>query len=281
MCNNFETFFLQLIFLEKLSKKLLLEEKSFKMKLSYAITPIALAMITFTLTACNSQSAGDTASSGITPVSAGITAGSSSSGSASSASPTATPVGTSSYPSCVSSDPTHTCIGLKIVSYENSDGVTDMTEAQAVTLVNGINAIYSQCNIAFQLEVYQSVNPTTLGLPYSPNWETQTDAVRTAFADKTRFVIEAVGPWTTATIAVTTMPGSGLYGSVVEQQYAKNPITVTHELSHYEGLYDESSDSNNLESLYYSPEATQLTAAQCATSESINKQYWSKMLRTP
>jgi len=190
-------------------------------------------------------------------------------------------VSTSSYPSCVSSDTSRTCIGLKIVSYQSSSGVTDVTEAGAVTLVNSMNTVWSQCNIAFQLEVYQSVDPTTLGLPYSPNWQSQTNAVRTAFEDNTRFVYAAVGPWTGATIAVTMMPGSGIYGSIVDQQYSNNPLTVAHELGHYEGLDDESSDTTNLMSLIIEPNAETLNASECAIAHSTNQQYWSAMMRTP
>jgi hypothetical protein len=198
------------------------------------------------------------------------------------AAPSASPTASSgTYPTCVSSNPSVTCIGLKIVSYQSSAGTTDISETQAVNLVNSMNTLWSQCNIAYQLEVYQSINPTTIGLPYSPNWETQTDAVRTAFKDTTRFVVVDVGPWSGATVAVTTMPGSGLYGSIIAQSYADNYLTTAHEIAHYEGLYDETSDSSNLLSEVFSTDETHLTASQCATAVSTNKQYWSKMIRTP
>jgi hypothetical protein len=234
------------------------------MNLTYALTLSALALTTVSLTACNLPA---NLADGGTGISTG---------------PSPTPIpSTGSYPTCVSSDTTHTCIGLKVVSYESSTGSTDISETQAINIVSSMNTVFSQCNIAFQLEVYESINPTTLGLPYSPNWETQTTAVREAFQDSTRFVVVDVGPWSGATVAVTTMPGSDIYGSVIALSYASNYLTTAHEIAHYEGLYDESGDSNNLLSEVYSPNETGLTASQCATAVATNTQYWKNMLRTP
>jgi hypothetical protein len=150
------------------------------------------------------------------------------------------------------------------VSYE-SNNVPDYTEAQAVSLLAGINRVWSQCNVGFQLEVFQTVDPTTLGLPYSPNWETQADAIREAFKDNSRFVVVGVGPWNVSTIAVSLMPGSGLHGTIVDQQYANNPLTVGHELGHYQGLYHVS-DTTNLMNPYIGTSAEILDASQCSSA---------------
>jgi hypothetical protein len=249
---------------------------------------LAISSTTLLLFACNSP---DQSAASVTPDSNAITSSGSTSitatptprsGSvpASTPTPTATPVATSgSYPSCVSSDTDHICIGLKIVSYE-SNGVPDLTEAQAVTLVNGINTVWSQCNIAFQLESFEIIDPTTVGLPYSPDWQSQTSAVRTKFTDKTRMVVIAVGPWNVSTIAVTTMPGSGLYGTVVDQQYSNNPLTVGHELGHYQGLYHVQ-DTSNLMSAYIGTNTKLLDSGQCSTSRSTDLSNWTAMLRKP
>jgi hypothetical protein len=257
------------------------------MNLFYALALSALTLTSVSLTACNAPT---NQTDGISSISGTVntTTGSTSTGllttatptPSTSGSPTPTPVAANAYPTCTSSNPSVTCIGLKVVSYESAAGVTDITETQAVNITNSMNTVWSQCNIAFQLEVYQSVNPTTLGLPYSPNWETQTDAVRTEFGDATRFLVVDVGPWSGATVAVTTMPGSDVYGSIIALSYADNYLTTAHEIAHYEGLYDED-DSNNLLSEVFSTTETQLTASQCATAVATNAQYWQKMLRKP
>ena len=267
---------------------------------------LAIALITLSFSACNSE---DQSATPVAPLSAAITNGGTSVTTTptpvatttprptatpaptatprptatpvatATPTPTATPVTTGSYPSCVSSDTTHICIGLKIVSYE-SNGVPVLTEADAVTLVNGINTVWSQCNIGFQLEDFEIVDPTTLGLPYSPNWSTQTNAVREQFATKTQFLVAAVGPWNVSTIAVTMMPGSGVYGTIVDQQYSHNPLTVGHELGHYQGLYH-ISDDTNLMTPYISTTAKILTTSQCTTARATDPADWSAMMRKP
>ena len=185
-----------------------------------------------------------------------------------------------SYPSCVSSDPNHLCLGLKIVSYLDSSGVPVLTESDAITLVNGMNANWGQCNIGFQLEVFEVINPADKGLNYSPDWQTETYTIRGVFADPSRFLIAAVGPWTVSTIAVTTMPGSGVYGTVVDKQYARNPLTVGHELGHYQGLYHVD-DTSNLMSAFIGSDTKALTAEQCSVSRKTDLANWSAMLRRP
>ena len=255
---------------------------------------LATSSITLLLYACNSP---DQSAASVSPESTAITnGGSTSSVSTPTPAPTATPrpgstatptpaptatptPPTGSYPSCVTSDANVICLGLKIVSYE-SNGVPDLTEAQAVTLVQGINTVWSQCSIQFQLESFEIIDPTTVGLPYSPNWSTETSAVRTKFKDNTRMVVEAVGPWSVSTIAVTTMPGSGLYGTVVDKQYSQNPLTVGHELGHYQGLYHVS-DTSNLMSAYIGTNTKLLDSGQCTTARSTDNQYWTAMMRKP
>jgi hypothetical protein len=251
----------------------------------------AFAVCALTLSACNSdQSAGSAGTAVSAPITNGGTSTVTSTGGTSGTpapthsatpTPTAAPVTTTgSYPSCVSSDTTHICIGLKIVAYESTAGVPTLTEAQAVTLVDGMNTIWSQCNVGFQLEVYQSINPATLGLPSDPNWDTQTDAIRDQFASNTQFLVVAVSALSGSTIAVTRVPYSYEYGTIVEAAYATNPMTVGHELGHYQGLAHVS-DSTNLMNPYIGADTRTLTASQCATSISTDSQYWAAMKRTP
>jgi hypothetical protein len=179
--------------------------------------------------------------------------------------------------SCLSTDPNHICIGLKLVAYTKS-GVATLSEAQAITLVTGMNKVWSQCNIGFQLEKYSAVDPATYGLNYSPDWENDGDTIRSKFEDNSTFLVVAVGPWTDATIAVTEMPGAGVYGTLVDAQYATNPLTVGHELGHYQGLYHVS-DSTNLMNPYIGPNTATLTSSQCTTSRNTDFSYWQNMMR--
>jgi hypothetical protein len=180
-------------------------------------------------------------------------------------------------PSCVSSDPNHICIGLKIVSYV-SNNIPILTEAQAITLVNGINTIWRQCNIAFQLETFEQSNPTTVGLSYSTDWKNDGDTVRNTYNDGSTFLVVTVGSLTGATIGVTEMPGAGSYGSLIEAAYAQNPLTVGHELGHYQGLYHVS-DSTNLMNPYIGSNTSALTASQCSTARSTDQANWTAMMR--
>ena len=262
-----------------------------KLNSLFLIRSAVFAACAITLSSCNSDQSSGSAE---TPVSAGITAGTTTTPTATptatatptrsvtpTPTPTATPVvSTGSYPSCVSSDTTHICIGLKIVAYEDTTGVPTLTEAEAITLVNGMNTVWAQCNVGFQLENFQMIDPTTLGLPYDPNWDTQTDAIRQQFASSTQFLVVAVGALSGSTIAVTRVPYSYEYGTIVESAYAQNPLTVGHELGHYQGL-EHVSDSTNLMNPYIGANTRTLTASQCTTAISTDSQYWNAMKRTP
>lgn len=179
--------------------------------------------------------------------------------------------------SCVSTDANHICMGLKMVSYTRNN-VPVVTEEQANALLAGINKVWGQCNIAFQLEKYEYVDPATRGLSYDTNWRNDGDTVRSNFNDSSTFLVVSVGSLTGATIAVTEMPGTGIYGVLVEDQYANNPLTVGHELGHYQGLYHVSSTAN-LMSAYIGPNTEALNADQCATARSTDFANWQVMMR--
>jgi hypothetical protein len=179
--------------------------------------------------------------------------------------------------SCVTKDPDHICIGLKLVSYEKNN-VPVTTEAQAIALVQQISNIWSQCNIGFQLETYQSIDPTTVGLAYDSNWQVDGDTIRSTFNDGASFLVVTLGKLAGSTIGVTEMPKTGIYGSLIEDSYAQNPLTVGHELGHYQGLYHVMS-SANLMYAYIGAHTSTLTSAQCTTARATDLANWSKMIR--
>jgi hypothetical protein len=188
------------------------------------------------------------------------------------------PGGTTTSSQCVSSDANHICIGLKLVSYQDGNGVTSLNRAQADTLVQGINNIWKTCNIAFQMEQYDSVDPTTVGLTYGGGSESELTAIRREFSDSSTFLVAIPGPWSGKTIAWTTMPGGGPFGTIVEAQYGTNPMTVGHELGHYQGLYH-ISDYTNLMNPYIGSNTSALTSNQCDIARQTDQTDWQRMLR--
>jgi hypothetical protein len=180
--------------------------------------------------------------------------------------------------SCKSSDPEFQCIGLKMVSYLDDLGTAVITEEETRTLVQEMNSVWNPCKIGFQLEKYQAVNPTSVGLKYDPYWQTEATSVRAAFSDSQTFLVVAVGVLSSSTIAVTQMPFSSPFGTLVEKGFARNSFTVGHELGHYMGLYHYR-DSSNLMNPYIGTNTSGLSVSQCSTARSTNMKYWPAMLR--
>ena len=180
--------------------------------------------------------------------------------------------------SCKSGDPDFQCIGLKMVSYLDDLGTAVITEEETRTLVQEMNSVWNPCKIGFQLENYQAVNPTSVGLKYDPYWQTEATSVRATFSDSQTFLVVAVGVLSSSTIAVTQMPFSSPFGTLVEKNYAHNALTVGHELGHYMGLYHYR-DSSNLMNPYIGTYTGGLQAGQCSTARATNSKYWPAMLR--
>jgi hypothetical protein len=180
---------------------------------------------------------------------------------------------------CESDDPDFQCIGLKVVSFEDQGNHPVLKEVETLKLVSEMNDVWKPCKIGFQLEKYESLQPESQGLPYSPDWKRDSDTIRARFDENNRFLIVAVGPWTNATIAVAQMPGNGPHGVLVSEKYAKNALTVGHELGHYQGLYH-LRNRRNLMNSYIGPNTSGLGTAQCSFARKTNLRYWQKMLRS-
>jgi hypothetical protein len=198
--------------------------------------------------------------------------------SAPSPAPSSSPAPSGGAYSCVSSDADRQCIGLKLVSYEDSAGKSSVPRAAAETLVEKMNAIWGTCNIAFQLEDYETVDPTVTGLTYGAGSQNELTDIRKEFGNKSTFLVVVTGPWSGKTIAWTTMPGGNPLGTIVDKDYGQNPMTVGHELGHYMGLYH-ISNSSNLMNPYIGSNTSGLSSSQCSIARDTNTQYWKNMLR--
>jgi hypothetical protein len=112
----------------------------------------------------------------------------------------------------------------------------------------------------------------------NPNWRSEGSQIRSAFNDQQNLLVVAVGQFSGSTIAVTEMPGYGPYGTLVESTYARNPLTVGHELGHYMGLYHVR-NSSNLMNPYIGPHTESLSESQCSIARATNTRYWVQMMR--
>jgi hypothetical protein len=172
------------------------------------------------------------------------------------------------------------CIGLKYVAYTDSAGNAAATQAQAAQLTREMNQVWSACGIAFQLEVFQAVNPSDAGLTYNTGGFGEQDDIRAAFGDDRRFLIVATGPWNRGggAVAWTQAPGAGAYGVVADHSVATDTNVMAHELGHYLSLDHVSDDSNLLSPVVYAS-SSGLSQSQCAAARDSATGFWTHMLR--
>jgi hypothetical protein len=184
-------------------------------------------------------------------------------------------------PSCVSSDSNHLCLAVQFVSYKDSNGTPVASQSQVNTIFATMNQLWSQCNIGFQVENYEQVDPTQSGLDYGANSQNQLDQIRTTYGTQSNMLLAVnTGPWGTAVNAWTNMPGSTPYGAIMEASIVDygNGIIYAHEFGHYLGL-DHVSDQSDLMNPVIYTTSTTLTSDQCTTARNAATSAWSAMLR--
>lgn len=192
--------------------------------------------------------------------------------------PTPTSTSTPEFQSCVTGDPHHLCIGLKVVSYLDSSGKSVLSKQEAIQLVQNINEIWQACDIGFQIEEYSSLKAQDYGLQFSAASGGETASIRQTFSNGTTFLLVATGNWTTSAIAWAQMPGNGPYGVVVDSDYSTNAVCVAHELGHYQGLDHDSTSGNVMYPVVFDSYHT-LSASQCSEARSTDLSFWPHMLR--
>ena len=189
------------------------------------------------------------------------------------------PVSTIVGDSCENSG--KTCLALHFVSYLDSSKKPTASQEQAANIIRGVNQVYAQCNLAFQIENYEAVDPTQFKLAYGAESQNQLDQIRKTFdSPVSQLLVVTTGPWGTAVNGWSNMPGDGIYGAILEASIVNygNGILYAHELGHYLGLYHLSSSGNLMNPVIYTS-STSLTQAQCQSIMTTVSDYWSEMVR--
>jgi hypothetical protein len=182
---------------------------------------------------------------------------------------------------CTGGDANKICLGIHFVTYKDSSGTATATTDQAATIIHEMNQIWAQCDIGFQIEKYEAVDPTQYSLSYGAQSQNELDQIRTAFSSPAdELLAVTTGPWGTTVNAWTNMPGSGTYGAIMEASIVTygNGIIYAHEFGHYLGL-DHVSDTSDLMNPVIYTTSAKLDSGQCQTAQQTANQYWAGMLR--
>ncbi|MBC7690843.1 MAG: hypothetical protein H7222_03685 [Methylotenera sp.] len=184
--------------------------------------------------------------------------------------------------SCQDNSSDEICIGLKYVVYQDSEGNSVTDEAAARENLEGINRVWKQCGIAFQIEKYEVVDPSHEGLSFGGmRSQSQTDRIRKQYEDDSRFLIVTTGAWHAQKNAWTTPPGDAPYGAVMEGGISSGYSEIyAHELGHYLNLdHVTQGVSSNVMSTVIGHRSTELDHSQCREARATAKLFWAHMLR--
>lgn len=195
--------------------------------------------------------------------------------------PAPTPTPTMIGESCLGEDPSKICLAVHFVAYKASSGTPVATTVQAATIIHTMNQIWNPCGIGFQIEKFEQVDPTQYGLAYGSQSQSQLTQVRSTFASPgDQLLAVTTGPWGTSVNAWTSMPGSNVYGAVMEASIVNygGGVIYAHEFGHYLGLDHVSNQANLMNPVIYTT-STQLTAGQCQAAKDTVDSYWRAMIR--
>lgn len=184
-------------------------------------------------------------------------------------------------------DPNHICLGLKYVAYavpEDNDPAT-VTERQALEDVQSVNRLWRQCDVAFEISEFDTVDPTEDGLPYDIASYGDLESIRQDFEVANALLVVTTGKWDrsgslgeTSANAWTALPGGAPYGAVLEQPVATFSNIIAHELGHYLNLSHVPDATDLMNPIIYAT-SSNLTAGQCRTARSAATYFWWRMLR--
>jgi len=178
---------------------------------------------------------------------------------------------TGSY-TCSKNNPTDICLGIKYVSYKNSDPVISQTQVESD--LDGLNKIWSPCGISFTLSKYELINPDDYGLKFKPSSMNEMADIRLDFDEASSFLIVATGKWDrsgdlgqNSANAWTNLPQPNFYtyGVVLEAPVDSNPFL---------GLNHINNKTNVMNPIvYYNSE---LNESECQQAKLTAQNYWTK-----
>ena len=186
---------------------------------------------------------------------------------------------------CHTTDPEHFCLALKYVVYKDAAGTPVVSQSAALNNLKDINSIWSQCNVAFQIDDFEDVQPTDQGFTYNTSSFGGLDDIRSAYGNSSTLLVVTTGKWNrtgtlgnTGANAWTNMPGGITSGVILEGPVGNYGTIIAHELGHYLNLDHVADQSDVMNPIIYSG-STGLSQSQCTDARAAIKGFWEKMVR--
>jgi hypothetical protein len=186
---------------------------------------------------------------------------------------------------CHSNDRDHLCLALRFVTYEDPEGQAAESDHEVSDTIRGVNEIWRECGIEFQVDDFRPVNPAQFALHYRTANYSELDQIRKVFRSRDALLVVVTGPWdragslgNTHANAWTNLPGEALYGSILEKGVGKAPNLLAHELGHYLSL-DHVEEAGDVMSPILYPRSRELTRGQCRSARWAIFNYWLPMMR--
>ena len=179
---------------------------------------------------------------------------------------------------CHSNDPHHICLALHYVVYKDTNNVPVIDSKTVTDNMAAINRVWNHCDLGFQIEKFEEAQPTDKNLAFGAESLNQLDPIRKAFMDPSTLLVVTTGDWGTVKNAWTSMPGSELYGAILESSVGNYPNIIAHELGHYLNLDHVADNSNVMDAIIY-PTSTSLDQGQCDAARATAQGLWKAMLR--
>jgi hypothetical protein len=187
--------------------------------------------------------------------------------------------------SCQNGDPNRICLAVKYVVYKDDSGQPIMSANDVVKNIEGINKLWSQCNLGFQVEQLVNPLPKDYGLEFHTADDSDLTDIRKAFVDESTLLVVTTGSWNrngslgnTGANAWTSMPGENPLGTVLESSVKTFSNIIAHELGHYLDLNHQDNGTNLMNPVIYD-NSVNLNDAQCAKARNTAETYWQKMKR--